>query len=155
MPASPPRTATPPPCSRGTRRSRSAWTPRRRARLLLTEVDAALAARGVDAVLGPATDGGWWALGLRDPSAAALVACVPTSRADTGHRTLHALRAGGLRVALLPELTDVDTMTDALGVAAAAPGTRFAAAVRALPPRATEPRLAPPGAGPRLVGTAG
>lgn len=88
----------------------------------------------VDAVLGLATDGGWWALGLRDPAAAALVADVPTSRADTGERTLAALRAAGLRVALLPELTDVDTAADALTVAADAPHSRFAAAVRALPP---------------------
>jgi glycosyltransferase A (GT-A) superfamily protein (DUF2064 family) len=87
---------------------------------------------GVDAVLGLAPDGGWWALGLRDPDAAHVVAGVPTSRDDTGERTLAALRSAGLRVALLPELTDVDTVTDAAAVAAAAPGTRFAAAVRAL-----------------------
>jgi glycosyltransferase A (GT-A) superfamily protein (DUF2064 family) len=84
-------------------------------------------------VLGPATDGGWWVLGLRDPRAAALVADVPTSRDDTGARTLHALRAGGLRVGLLPELTDVDTAADAVAVAAVAPAGRFAAAVARCP----------------------
>ncbi|WP_174824111.1 TIGR04282 family arsenosugar biosynthesis glycosyltransferase [Pseudonocardia hydrocarbonoxydans] len=88
---------------------------------------------GPDAVLGPASDGGWWALGLRDPRHAALVAGVPTSRADTGERTLHALRAGGLRVELLAELRDVDTAADAVAVAAAAPHSRLAAAVAALP----------------------
>jgi uncharacterized protein len=88
-----------------------------------------LRAPGTDAVLGLATDGGWWALGLRDPRAARLVAGVPTSRGDTGERTLLALRDGGLRVGLLPELTDVDTAADALTVAEAAPAGRFAAAV--------------------------
>lgn len=88
--------------------------------------------RAVDAVLGPATDGGWWALGLRDPRAAAVIAAVPTSRDDTGARTLRALRAAGLRVGLLPELTDVDTAADAVAVARSAAGTRFAAAVAVL-----------------------
>ncbi|WP_433502801.1 TIGR04282 family arsenosugar biosynthesis glycosyltransferase [Pseudonocardia halophobica] len=85
--------------------------------------------RGADAVLGPARDGGWWALGLRDPRGAGPVADVPMSRADTGERTLHALRTAGLRVALLPELTDVDTAEDARSVAADVPGSRFARAV--------------------------
>lgn len=100
---------------------------------LLRDADTVLTTPGIDAVLGPAVDGGWWGLGLRDPAAAALLVDVPTSRDDTGERTLHALRAAGLRVALLPELSDVDTATDALAVAAAAPTTRFAAAVRRLP----------------------
>ena len=84
-------------------------------------------------MLGPAADGGWWALGLRDPRLAALVAAVPTSRCDTGERTVFALRAAGLRVGLLPELIDVDTAADAVVVGRAAPGTRFAAAVRSVP----------------------
>jgi uncharacterized protein len=103
-------------------------TPQVHARLLADCVDR-LRAPDTDAVLGPAADGGWWALGLRDPAAAVLVADVPTSRDDTGERTLRALRAGGLRVALLPELTDVDTAADAVAVARAVPGGRFAAAV--------------------------
>ena len=109
---------------------------------MLTAADCALTAPGIDAVLGLAIDGGWWALGLRRPADADLIAGVPTSRDDTGELTLRALRAGGLRVRLLPELSDVDTAADAVRVAAEAPGTRFAAAVAALPqhllPRASE-----------------
>jgi glycosyltransferase A (GT-A) superfamily protein (DUF2064 family) len=61
-----------------------------------------------------------------------LLADVPTSRADTGERTLRALRGGELRVEPLPELTDVDTATDAGAVAERIPGSRFAAAVAGL-----------------------
>lgn len=106
---------------------------------LLTAAAEPLRHGTLDAVLGPAADGGWWALGLRDPRAAVVIADVPTSRADTGERTLHALRAAGLRVGPLPELTDVDTAADATAVARAAPGTRFADAVAGLPALAAEP----------------
>jgi uncharacterized protein len=92
-----------------------------------------LCSASTDGVLGLATDGGWWAMGLRDPRSARLVAGVPTSRDDTGERTLWALRDGGLRVDLLPELTDVDTAADALAVADAAPAGRFAAALARCP----------------------
>lgn len=84
-----------------------------------------------DAVFGPACDGGFWLLGLRRPDAR-LLRGVPMSRTDTGAVQLARLRAAGLEVAVLPELTDVDTPADAGAVAASARGTRFAAAVRAL-----------------------
>jgi uncharacterized protein len=77
-----------------------------------------------DAALGFALDGGWWALGLRDPRRAEVLRDVPMSRADTGVRTLEALL--GLRVAILPTLSDVDTMVDARAVAAQVPQSRFA-----------------------------
>ncbi len=86
----------------------------------------------VDAVLGPAEDGGWWALGLHDPRHAGLVEDVPTSTPHTGTDTLAALHAAGLRVGLLPTLRDVDRWTDAVAVAGMAPWGRFAAAVRRL-----------------------
>ncbi|MBW0105442.1 DUF2064 domain-containing protein [Pseudonocardia sp. KRD291] len=86
---------------------------------------------GNDAVLGLATDGGWWILGLRDPHRAAVLADVPMSREDTGARTLDALRAAGLQVGVVAELTDVDTAAEAVEVAALIPGSRFAASVDA------------------------
>jgi len=92
---------------------------------------AAVALRGFDAVLGPAADGGWWALGLREPLHARVLTAVPMSTVDTGTMTLRALRGMGLRVAQLPELRDVDTAADAHAVAALCPGGRFAAAVAA------------------------
>ena len=94
---------------------------------LLDEAGRALGS--CDAVLGPARDGGWWALGVHDPRHARVLADVPMSTPDTGALTLRALHAAGLRVTLLPELSDVDTMEDAERVAAVAPGSRFATAV--------------------------
>jgi rSAM/selenodomain-associated transferase 1 len=83
-----------------------------------------------DAVLGLAPDGGWWALGLGDPRHAEVLRDVPMSTARTGALTLEALRGRGLRVALLPELRDVDTAADARAVAALCPsGSRFGRAV--------------------------
>ena len=82
-----------------------------------------------DAVLGSAEDGGWWALGLRNASHAALLLPVPMSTSDTGRLTLAALENAGLTVTQLPMLRDVDTMDDARAVAEITPGSRFAAAV--------------------------
>lgn len=79
-----------------------------------------------DAVLAPATDGGWWALALRDPQRAVVLEQVPMSTPTTYVDTRAALEAGGLRVADAPGLTDVDTVDDAAEVAAAAPASRFA-----------------------------
>lgn len=83
-----------------------------------------------DAVLGPAADGGWWALGLNDPASAEHLRGVPMSRPDTGARTLLAL--GDRDTGVLPVLSDVDDMTTAREVAASVPHTRFAAALARL-----------------------
>ncbi len=77
-----------------------------------------------EAALGFAVDGGWWALGLRDPRRAEVLRDVPMSQADTGVRTLEALL--GMNVRNLPVLSDVDTMADAREVAAQVPHGRFA-----------------------------
>lgn len=84
---------------------------------------------GADAALGPAVDGGWWALGLRDPAHAAALRTVPMSTPDTGLRTRMALSGRGLRVADLARLSDVDTWAEAAAVAASIPDSNFASAV--------------------------
>jgi glycosyltransferase A (GT-A) superfamily protein (DUF2064 family) len=81
--------------------------------------------RECDAWFGPAQDGGFWALGLAAPDPA-LLRGIPMSTAHTGTAQRHRLTTAGLRVRDLPLLRDVDTVSDAAEVAAAAPGSRFA-----------------------------
>jgi uncharacterized protein len=78
-----------------------------------------------DATFGMAEDGGFWVLGLRkaDPH---LVLGVPMSQPDTGAWQLARLEQAGLRVCRLPELIDVDTVSEAERIAAATPGSAFA-----------------------------
>ena len=97
-----------------------------------------LADPSVDAVLGPASDGGWWALGLKSALHAQILQDVPMSRSDTGALTLAALQSLGLRVAMLPTLTDVDTALDAEQVTRSAPATLFAVAWRQLTPHRSD-----------------
>ena len=106
-------------------------TPQVTAGLLAAAIEPVLSGRH-DSVLGPAEDGGWWALGLAEPWHAHALAGVPMSREDTGERTLRALKAAGLEPGTLPTLSDVDTLADARRVAAEAPHGRFARAVEAL-----------------------
>ncbi|MFE2927064.1 TIGR04282 family arsenosugar biosynthesis glycosyltransferase [Streptomyces goshikiensis] len=81
---------------------------------------------GTGAWFGPADDGGFWALGLARPDPALLLG-VPMSVPHTGREQRLRLTASGRAVRDLPALCDVDTPADAARVAAAAPGTRFAA----------------------------
>lgn len=119
-------------------------TPQLTADLLRPVLDSwADGGRGPDAWFGPANDGGFWALGLRDPDGA-LVRGVPMSRDDTGAVQLSRLIDAGLDVAMLPELTDVDTVDDAREAADAAPAHRFAAALRILMTGAGTPAAAAP-----------
>lgn len=87
-----------------------------------------------DACLGPAADGGYWAIGFADTARARrAITGVPMSSATTGAAQLARLRTLGLRVQLLDELVDVDTVAELETVAGAAPRSRFARAVAALP----------------------
>lgn len=104
--------------------------------LTAAHVDAARRALvTAEAAIGPAEDGGWWGLAVRDPAVAHVLAGVPMSTSDTGVLTVNALLNLGLRVARLTTLRDVDTAADAHAVAAVCPSGRFARTVAALVPR--------------------
>jgi len=79
-----------------------------------------------DAVLGPATDGGWWLLGVRSAQMADCLRDVPMSQSDTGGLTLKALRDNNIEVSMMEELADVDTADDVERVRRSCPpGNRF------------------------------
>jgi len=73
-----------------------------------------------DVVLGPATDGGYWLIGLREPQSALFeriawsTSTVLAETIDRAHRT-------GLRVGQLRQLTDVDTEADWLNYLSSLP----------------------------------
>ncbi|QIK09753.1 DUF2064 domain-containing protein [Streptomyces sp. ID38640] len=101
---------------------------------LTTDLLAWVGRDGTDAWLGPAADGGFWALGFADPArAAALVRGVPMSTDRTGEIQRRRLAEAGLSVSDLPVLRDVDTAADAAEVAACClPGSRFTTTLNSL-----------------------
>jgi uncharacterized protein len=96
---------------------------------LLGHAVRALLAPGVDAALGAAPDGGYWAIGLRRPDPAVFTG-IPMSVPETCAHQRARLHELGLRVAELPELRDVDDIEDARAVAGLAPRSRFARTLR-------------------------
>jgi rSAM/selenodomain-associated transferase 1 len=79
----------------------------------------------VDAVLGPAHDGGWWTIGMHaaDPRVFLGVPMSTDHTYDDQRTRLHSL---GLNTSTLPRLRDIDTYEDALAVAKDIPTSRFA-----------------------------
>jgi rSAM/selenodomain-associated transferase 1 len=84
-----------------------------------------------EAVMGPAADGGYWAIGLRRARPEVFEG-VPMSTRWTARAQRHRLRRLAIPCTELSELRDVDTFDDALAVAAADPSSRFAAEVEAV-----------------------
>lgn len=82
--------------------------------------------------IGPASDGGYWGIGLCDWRADVFTG-VPMSRADTLVLTLARIRALRLEPSVLPELRDVDELDDLLAIAPSLPeGGRTRAVLAAL-----------------------
>ncbi len=92
---------------------------------IIGDAVASLESGEADAVFGPASNGGFWLLGLRRPDRS-LLAGVPMSRPDAGRVLLERLAGDGLRVALAPRLTAAGTFDAAEQVANQIPASRFA-----------------------------
>jgi len=69
------------------------------------------ALRTDDVVLGPAKDGGYWLIGLREPRPA-LFQTIDWSTDQVLKQTMRRAQARNLKVELLRELSDVDTESD-------------------------------------------
>jgi glycosyltransferase A (GT-A) superfamily protein (DUF2064 family) len=96
---------------------------------LLSVAARKISRNGVDALLGPSPDGGYWAIGLREFHPTVFHG-VPMSRPDTFTRQRNRLVELGLSVEILPSLRDADFFDDALAIAEEIPTSRFAGAVQ-------------------------
>ena len=85
----------------------------------------------VDAWIGMAADGGFWALGMKRPDGS-LIRGVVMSLDTTGAAQYARLLDAGMRVRKLPVLVDVDTIEDAEEVARISPDTLFAKTLSAI-----------------------
>ncbi len=91
---------------------------------LLNRCMARLEEHSIDAVLGHALDGGYWALGLREPQPGVFEG-VPMSTQFAGVVQAQKLSDLNLRWSSLPFLRDVDHFADAIAVAQQGPHTHF------------------------------
>ncbi len=74
--------------------------------------DALLKLHKADVVIGPATDGGYYLIGIAGPPDRRLFADMPWSTDRVFALTLDRCAEAGLQVAILPMLSDVDTLED-------------------------------------------
>lgn len=93
--------------------------------------DALSALDTTSAALGPASDGGWWAIGLREANREVFLG-IPMSTARTGAAQLARLVHLGLDVTELPTLVDLDTIDDLPAVTASGSAIRTATRARTL-----------------------
>jgi rSAM/selenodomain-associated transferase 1 len=98
---------------------------------VLSDALAALASPGVDAVIGPCVDGGYWGVGLKRARGDAFVG-VPMSAPETYAAQVGRFAELDLVTRELELLRDVDDFADARAVAAEIPGSGFAATLAAM-----------------------
>jgi uncharacterized protein len=94
----------------------------------LARAAARLMTPGIDAVLGPTPDGGYWIIGLKN-NVTGLFEGVPMSTDRTCREQLHRFQELGVTCALLPSLRDIDYWDDAQAVMRAIPNSRLARTV--------------------------